>query len=59
MIIKLGNDIEIALPDIVKDPKAEAIKWLRQYKKSLECDPGSATPIDTERSLCDDKSITD
>ena len=41
MIIKFGNGNEIILDDIVKDPKAEAIKWLQEYKESLGCDPGS------------------
>ena len=66
MIIKLGNGNEIILGDVVKDPRAEAIQWLRVYKESHEKSPGrtqaSTTPISPqERSLCNGKenSITE
>lgn len=33
MIIELSNGNEVILDDIVKDPKAEAIRWLREYNE--------------------------
>lgn len=58
MIIKLSNGKTVEIADVVEDPKAKAIKWLRQYKKSPGRDPGSTTPIDSERSLCDVENST-
>lgn len=40
MIITLENGKKIALADVIKDPKAEAIEWLRRYKESKEKSPG-------------------
>ena len=34
MIVKLSNGKETIIEDVVKDPKAEAIQWLRQYKET-------------------------
>jgi len=53
MIVKLSNGKEIVIEDVVKDPKAEAIRWLRQYrKKKPGMDPGGAAPNrSAERSI--------
>ena len=36
MIITLENGNTVVLDDVVKDPRAEAIKWLQQYKKARD-----------------------
>lgn len=36
MIIKLSNGTEIVLEDVVKDPKATSLQWLREYKARKE-----------------------
>jgi len=33
MIITLENGKTVVLDDVVKDPKAESLEWLREYKK--------------------------
>lgn len=43
MIIFLANGKKIILDDITKDPRAEAIKWLREYKKGPGRIPGPET----------------
>lgn len=60
MIITLANGKEIVIKDVVKDPKAEAIQWLRAYKENTKKSPGrtqaSTTPISPqEGSLCNGK----
>lgn len=52
MIITLANGKAVHIEDVVKDPKAEAIKWLEQYRESHKESPGrtqaSATPISSQ-----------
>ena len=40
MKIKLASGKEMILEDVVRDPKAEAIDWLRKYKARRQAVPG-------------------
>jgi len=52
MIVKFSNGKEITIEDVVKDPKAEALEWLKQYKKESPGRPG-LTPISLQEGSYD------